>query len=164
MASPLPAGLHGEFLNTYGGIFMGNLIAAIVFGVVSVQAMHYFHVFRRDRSSTQAVVAFLWLVLFFPTVMHRPVHVALLHPEFRERTPDEGNDLGVHTLSNRLLDYFGYCPDILRNSGLFIEPQHTTRRRSGTVCTRTMRIWTSRFCHNESDPLAPTLCGEVSMA
>lgn len=77
MASPFYGAPRTLFLNLFGGTFIGNLLSAMYaerlyscrlllkpvrlqtrrcFGVISVQSMHYFKVFRGDALSTRVVV------------------------------------------------------------------------------------------------------------
>ncbi|KAF8319963.1 hypothetical protein DL93DRAFT_2074274 [Clavulina sp. PMI_390] len=55
--------LDGVAADVFGGSFVGNLITAICFGAVSVQAMVYFATFPKDPLYTRLTVLFLWYVV-----------------------------------------------------------------------------------------------------
>jgi hypothetical protein len=56
--------------NTLGAVFLGNLTAAILYGVTCVQMFMYFQTYSRDAVSLKATMFFLW--------MCDTVHLALI--------------------------------------------------------------------------------------
>jgi len=47
--------------NTLGAVFLGNLTAAILYGVTCVQTFIYFQTYPKDAVSLKATVFFLWI-------------------------------------------------------------------------------------------------------
>jgi len=49
-------------LEILGSYLSGNVLASIVFGVISVQIVYYFHHFPHDHRGTKILVSVLWLI------------------------------------------------------------------------------------------------------
>lgn len=55
--------------STFGAVFLGTCIAAVLTGVVSTQTLMYFRYYRRDGIPTKSMVFAVWLLDLFHTAL-----------------------------------------------------------------------------------------------
>ncbi|KAJ3488102.1 hypothetical protein NLI96_g3072 [Meripilus lineatus] len=69
MASPTASASDLHFDNTLGAMYIGNLAAAVLFGVTSVQTKTYFSRFPKDPNIFKALMMVLWVLDFLHFVL-----------------------------------------------------------------------------------------------
>ncbi|KAJ3489542.1 hypothetical protein NLI96_g2073 [Meripilus lineatus] len=69
MSSPCSPPLELDLDDTLGAVYIGNLAAAILFGVTSFQTITYFNRYPKDKNVTKVLIMILWVLDFLHLIM-----------------------------------------------------------------------------------------------